>query len=299
MVTETAGRTVAAGRTVHSAAFFDLDNTLVQGASLFHLARGLTAHGMVSRLEIAGHALRQVRFRVFGEQSGLLDDVQEHALDFVKGHEVARMEKICEAVFEDYLADKIWPGTRALSEAHLLNGKEVWLVTAAPMELAQVIARQLALTGALATQPESLDGVYTGRISGPLLHGPDKARQVAVTVVAAPTARIGAITEAERAIVRQRSPVGGKYDTAVNRESAAEMLAARAGEKVAATAPAGQAAPAGNQGPGWGDAVRDVLLGNGRRQGVIEAMAKSATRSIGSRLGTQIVRGAGTANQPR
>jgi len=160
-------------------AFFDLDNTLVQGASLFHLARGLTAHGMVSKREIAGHALRQVRFRVFGEQSGLLEDVQDHALDFVKGHEVARMEKICEAVYDDYLADKLWPGTRALSEAHLLTGKEVWLVTAAPIELAQVIADRLGLTGALGTQPEAVAGVYTGRIAGPLLHGPDKARQVA------------------------------------------------------------------------------------------------------------------------
>ena len=89
------------------------------------------------------------------------------------------MEKICEAVYDDYLADKIWPGTRALSEAHLLNGKEVWLVTAAPIELAQVIARRLGLTGALATQPEAVEGRYTGRIAGPLLHGPDKARQVA------------------------------------------------------------------------------------------------------------------------
>jgi HAD superfamily hydrolase (TIGR01490 family) len=167
-----------AGTAGPAGAFFDLDNTLVQGASLFHLARGLTAHGMVTKREIAGHALRQVRFRVFGEQSGLLDEVQEHALDFVKGHEVATMEKICEAVYDDYLAEKIWPGTRALSEAHLLTGKEVWLVTAAPIELAQVIAARLGLTGALGTQPESVDGVYTGRISGPLLHGPDKARQV-------------------------------------------------------------------------------------------------------------------------
>jgi len=117
---------------------------------------------------------------------------------------------------------------------------------------------------------------------------PSPVQQVLVT---SPTSRIGAITEAERTTVRQRSPVGGKYDNAVNRESAAEMLAARAGEKVATAAPAGKGEAAASQGPGWGDAVRDVLLGNGRRQGVIEAMAKSATRSIGSRLGTQIVRG--------
>ncbi len=118
---------------------------------------------------------------------------------------------------------------------------------------------------------------------------PSPVEQVLVT---SPTSRIGAITDAERATVRQRSPVGGKYDTAVNRESAAEMLAARASEKVSGAAP-GTAKPgtSADAGAGWGDTVRDVLLGNGRRQGVIEAMAKSASRSIGSRIGQQIVRG--------
>ena len=117
---------------------------------------------------------------------------------------------------------------------------------------------------------------------------PSPVEQVLVT---SPTSRIGAITDAERAGVRQRSPVGGKYDNAVNRESAAEMLAARASEKAAPAKPAGKGNAAGDEGSSWGGAVRDVLLGNGRRQGVIEAMAKSATRSIGTRLGQQIVRG--------
>lgn len=118
---------------------------------------------------------------------------------------------------------------------------------------------------------------------------PSPVEQVLVT---SPTSRIGAITDAERAAVRQRSPVGGKYDTAVNRESAAEMLAARASGK-ASTSNAGatKSGTAAEAGSGWGDTVRDVLLGNGRRQGVIEAMAKSASRSIGSRIGQQIVRG--------
>ncbi len=111
---------------------------------------------------------------------------------------------------------------------------------------------------------------------------PSPVQQVLVT---APCCRIGAITPAERDTVRQRSPVGGKYDTSVNRDSAQEMLARRASEKSAGGA--GAAAPKS----GWGDTVHDVLLGDGRRQGMIEAMAKSASRAIGSRLGQQIVRG--------
>ncbi|PXV61621.1 hypothetical protein SAMN04487785_103219 [Dyella jiangningensis] len=120
---------------------------------------------------------------------------------------------------------------------------------------------------------------------------PSPVERVMVTT---PTARIGAITDAERSMVRQRSPVGGKYDTPVNRESAAEILAQRAATKAAdpqtITRPAPGGAPA-KQDPGWTDAVRDALLGTSRRQGMIEAMAKSASRAVGSKLGQQIVRG--------
>jgi len=111
-------------------------------------------------------------------------------------------------------------------------------------------------------------------------------------MVSTPTCRIGAITEEERATIKSRSPVGAKYETTVNRDSADEMLAKRAQEKMAVpedTKTAGKTAPGAD--PGWGGAVRDALLGNGRRQGMLEAMAKSASRTIGSRAGQQIVRG--------
>lgn len=113
------------------------------------------------------------------------------------------------------------------------------------------------------------------------------------TLIAPPRCRMGAITDAERAQVRAGSPVGGKYDTAVNRESAAEMLARRAQEQVARTdAPLArgpeQDAPAGND---WGQAVKDAVFGTKRRQGLLETMAKQTTRTVGSKLGQQIVRG--------
>ncbi|MEP6940053.1 MAG: helicase HerA-like domain-containing protein [Rudaea sp.] len=113
-------------------------------------------------------------------------------------------------------------------------------------------------------------------------------------LIVPPTSRIGAITDAERASVRARSPVGAKYDTAIDRESAYEMLTAKTG---AQPAPAGGAAPVPTAsapapaGSGWGKMVSDVMLGTGRRQGMIETMAKSAIRSGGSRLGTALMRG--------
>ena len=76
------------------------------------------------------------------------------------------------------MADKVWPGTRALAQMHLDAGQRVWLVTATPVEVAGVIARRLGLTGALGTVAETKDGVYTGRLVGEILHGEAKAEAV-------------------------------------------------------------------------------------------------------------------------
>ena len=118
------------------------------------------------------------------------------------------------------------------------------------------------------------------------------------TLIAPPRCRMGAINDAERAQVRAGSPVGGKYDRAIDRESAAEMLARRAGtaaQQSGAGATPAASAPAGNapadEGNGLGQAMKDLLLGTKRRQGLLETMAKQTTRTVGSKLGQQIVRG--------
>ena len=113
------------------------------------------------------------------------------------------------------------------------------------------------------------------------------------TLIAPPRCRMGAITDAERAQVRAGSPVGIKYDTTIDRESAAELLA----KKAEAKATEAQAPPAKTreqddaEGGGFGGAVKDAVFGTKRRQGMIETMAKQTTRTIGTRLGNQIVRG--------
>ncbi|HET6806802.1 MAG TPA: helicase HerA-like domain-containing protein [Frateuria sp.] len=110
-------------------------------------------------------------------------------------------------------------------------------------------------------------------------------------MVATPRCRIGAISEAERTTVRQRSPVGGKYDTPLNRDSAAEMLARRTDARTAsATTAAEPPAPASDTGA-WSGAVHDALFGTRRRQGLLETMGKQAVRTMGSQLGRQVLRG--------
>ncbi len=162
------------------AAFFDVDNTLIQGASILLLARGLAKHKFFTGRDVAGMAWTQLKFRVSGKENA--DDVaagREKALSFVEGHTVTELTQLSEEVVDGSMLDRVWPGTRALVQMHLDAGQQVWLVTATPVELARVIATRLGLSGALGTVAENEGGVYTGRLVGDILHGPGKAHAVA------------------------------------------------------------------------------------------------------------------------
>ncbi|MGW1933165.1 HAD family hydrolase, partial [Streptomyces sp. NPDC001919] len=164
---------------VRAAAFFDLDNTVMQGAAIFHFGRGLYKRKFFQRRELTRFAWQQAWFRLAGvEDPEHMQDARESALSIVKGHRVSELMSIGEEIYDEYMADRIWPGTRGLAQAHLDAGQKVWLVTAAPVETATIIARRLGLTGALGTVAESVDGVYTGRLVGEPLHGPAKAEAV-------------------------------------------------------------------------------------------------------------------------
>jgi DNA helicase HerA-like ATPase len=112
-------------------------------------------------------------------------------------------------------------------------------------------------------------------------------------LIASPGCRIGTVTDAERAAVRARSPIGAKYDAAIDRESAFEKLAAR----TQATAADDEAKPSakGEAGAdadgGWMGTAKDMLFGTKRRQGMVETMAKSVVRNAGSQLGRALLRG--------
>jgi uncharacterized protein len=120
-------------------------------------------------------------------------------------------------------------------------------------------------------------------------------------LMAPPRCRMGAISAEERAAVRGRSPFAGRYDTAVNRESAHEILARRAAAATAEPAAPPPAPPAGRPAPAstpaaeatspFAKKINEWLFGTARRQGAVEAMAKSTMRTVGNQLGKQLLRG--------
>jgi HAD superfamily hydrolase (TIGR01490 family) len=161
------------------AAFFDVDNTMMRGASIYHFARGLAKRKLFTTRDLAMFAWGQAAFRLRGtENAEHVGTAREAALSFVAGRSVSELVTLCEEIYDDVMEDRIWQGTRTLALAHLDAGQQVWLVTATPVEIARVMANRLGLSGALGTVAETVDDHYTGKLVGNLLHGPAKAEAV-------------------------------------------------------------------------------------------------------------------------
>ncbi|GAA2720195.1 hydrolase [Cellulomonas aerilata] len=160
------------------AAFFDVDNTIIRGASAFHLAAGLHRRGFFSLRDLVWAGAMNARYQLFGENKDQIDEIRSSALGIMTGHSVAEVVAIGEEVYDQVLELRIFPGTRALLDRHLASGHQVWLVTATPVEIGDLIARRLGATGCVGTVAEHQDGFYTGRLVGDLLHGQAKAGAV-------------------------------------------------------------------------------------------------------------------------
>jgi len=158
------------------AAFFDVDNTLIRGSTIYFLGRGMYQRGYFTKKDISRFVLANLRFRLTGkENKEEIARFQKAATDFIGGHSVKDIEAIGQEIYDEFVSPAIWQGTIDIAQKHLLNQEEVWLVTAAPEDMAVLISNRLGFTGALGSKAEIKDGSYTGAMSGALLHGKEKA----------------------------------------------------------------------------------------------------------------------------
>lgn len=156
-------------------AFFDVDNTLMRGASVYHVGGGAYRRGYVKLRDLLRFAWTQARFVAVGENLRHLDIVREKALGLAVGIPQVEIEELAEEIFDTKIQPRLWPESVGLAREHIAMGHQVWLVTATPSVVAEVIARRLGLTGAIGTELETADGRYTGNLIGHMLHGPLKA----------------------------------------------------------------------------------------------------------------------------
>jgi HAD superfamily hydrolase (TIGR01490 family) len=161
-------------RPVPGGAFFDVDNTLLHGASLMHLAVAAHRLGMVGLRDIVRFGWKALRFRRSGERLSVLDEVRDRGMVLLAGQSAETLHRLARAVVAR-MHHRFWPETRAILREHLANGHAVWLLSATPDFLAAEIAAALGATGGLGTPLEIVDGVFTGRFAGPTMHSEQKA----------------------------------------------------------------------------------------------------------------------------
>ena len=164
------------------AAFFDVDNTILRGSSSFLFGKCAYQRKFFTRKDLWSFAWHQMRFIAIGENNNTLEKIKDRALALVAGHKASDLMALTDDVYDNHIKPKLWPETVRLAKMHIAEGREVWLVTATPQEIADVIARRLGLTGALGTVLETKDGLLTGNLIGKPLHG--KAKRKAVRALA-------------------------------------------------------------------------------------------------------------------
>ncbi|AWB83284.1 HAD family hydrolase [Corynebacterium liangguodongii] len=163
-----------------AAAFFDIDNTLIQGSSLVLLGRGLAKRRLITLGELLPGLTKQLRYRILGaERTSDIASGREHALGLARGKKVSDLLDLADDIVEHQILSRAFEATIELAQMHLAAGQQVWLVSATPVQIGQALAKRLGFTGALGTVAEAEDGVFTGRLVGDILHGPGKRHAVA------------------------------------------------------------------------------------------------------------------------
>ena len=163
---------------MRSAAFFDLDRTLVRGSATFPLAVAAFRAGYVPPRQLLHDAVSAMRFVRAGASDEVSAALRERILSAVAGHRAADVLALGDA-FLPRLAATVLPESRALLAAHAEAGEDRVIVSASPVEIVGALADRLGLEGAVGTRSEiDAEGRYTGRLAGPFCYREGKVDEI-------------------------------------------------------------------------------------------------------------------------
>lgn len=165
------------------AAFFDLDNTLIRGSSLFIVVKHLVAEGHLSRRVLAQAASTHALYRLTARETGA-DRAGTRGLELARGWSAEWFEDWARTALHKALPTASYGGSLALLKSHQDAGHRTYIATAAPIEIALTVAEMLGCDGAVGTVADRRDGAYTGMLVTPFLRGQAKADAVAALAAA-------------------------------------------------------------------------------------------------------------------
>ena len=161
-----------------SAAFFDLDRTLISGSSAFVFATATRRAGLMGARQLARDGLSALTFKLRGASDDKSAAVRDRILGAVAGIRQDDLVALNAEVLPRLL-DKIRPEARRLLDLHRHAGRATYIVSASPVEIVEPLAATLGMTGGIGTRSVVVDGVYTGELAGPFCYGPGKVEAMA------------------------------------------------------------------------------------------------------------------------
>jgi HAD superfamily hydrolase (TIGR01490 family) len=160
---------------VQSAAFFDLDRTLIRRSSVLALAPSFRARGLISRIDLAKSAFWQLLFAARGASAERVRSAAEDGMKILDGFSVEELQALVGDAMEPVLRPLVYAEPLHLVQHHRARGERVYIVSATLQEIVDHIADDLGFDGAIGSTCEIVDGRYTGRTLR-AAHGEGKAR---------------------------------------------------------------------------------------------------------------------------
>lgn len=149
----------------------------MSGSSGYFWARAAAGAGLMSRKQLASDAWENVLFRLRGSTDQGTEKVQARVGEMLRGKRVQDFRRLGPQVLAGVLP-RLYPQMLERAWAHQDEGIAVYIATAASQDTAEMVAHVLGFDGAVGTPLEAVDGVYTGRLSGPMAYREGKAEEV-------------------------------------------------------------------------------------------------------------------------
>ncbi|OBK11108.1 HAD-IB family hydrolase [Mycobacterium asiaticum] len=160
--TQVAGTTESSPRT---AAFFDLDKTIIAKSSTLAFSKPFFAQGLLNRRAVLKSSYAQFIFLLSGADHDQMDRMRTHLANMCTGWDVAQVKSIVNETLHDIVTPLVFAEAADLIAAHKLCGRDVVVVSASGEEIVGPIARALGATHAMATRMVVEDGKYTGEVA--------------------------------------------------------------------------------------------------------------------------------------
>jgi HAD superfamily hydrolase (TIGR01490 family) len=157
------------------AAFFDLDKTVIDRASIGAFGRPFMKGGLINRRVVARAAFSQLIYLYFGADEERLVRVRESMLAMTKGWDRDQVRQIVRETLLETIEPIMYAEALELMELHRAAGHRVYLVSASPEEIVLPLTDMLGVDGAICSRGEIDDeGRYTGKMAF-YAYGPEKA----------------------------------------------------------------------------------------------------------------------------